>query len=79
MYNKTELQNLSNVEKIKNLKDENEFSLDDGLEMVEDFMINDGFDININPFDYLLKQVEDGLKDEFSQIKTKYNIKIGDI
>lgn len=79
MYNKTELQNLSNVEKIKNLKDENEFSLNDGLEMVEDFMINDGFDIDINPFDYLLKQVEDGLKDEFSQIKTKYNINIGEI
>lgn len=74
MYNKTELQNLSNVEKIKNLKDENEFSLNDGLEMVEDFMINDGFSLDFNPFEYLLQQVEDGLKDEFSEIKTKYNI-----
>ena len=79
MYNKTELQNLSNVEKIKNLKDENEFSLNDGLEMVEDFMINDGFSLDFNPFEYLLQQVEDGLKDEFSQIKTKYNINIGEI
>lgn len=79
MYNKTELQNLSNVEKIKNLKDENEFALNDGLEMVEDFMINDGFTLDFNPFEYLLKEVEDGLKDEFSQIKTKYNINIGEI
>ncbi len=74
MYNKTELQNLSNVEKIKNLKDENEFSLNDGLEMVEDFMINDGFSLDFNPFQYLLDEIEKGLKDEFSQIKTKYNI-----
>ena len=79
MYNKTELQNLSNVEKIKNLKDENEFSLNDGLEMVEDFMVNDGFSLDFNPFDYLLQQVKDGLKDEFQQIKSQYNINIGSI
>ncbi len=77
MYNKTELEKLSNVEKIKNLKDENEFTLNDGLEMVEDFMINDGFSLDFNPFEYLLQQVQDGLESEFEQIKTQYNINIG--
>lgn len=78
MYNKGELEKLTNLENVKNLKSENDFELNDGLALFEDFT-NDGFDIDFNPFDYLLQQVKDGLKDEFQQIKTQYNINIGSI
>ena len=73
-YNKTELEKLKDLEKLKNVKDENDTLLNDGLELYEAFL-SDGFDINVNPFAFILGELEKEFLKDSAEIETKYNLK----
>lgn len=72
-YSKTEIDKLASLENLKGLGDENEFGLNDALELVEDFF-TDGFDIETNPIEILINSLKDSLKTEFNDINIKYNL-----
>jgi hypothetical protein len=78
MYSKIELEKKKDTEILKNVKDENETLLNESLELVEDFL-TDGFDIAFNPIDFIMKNIKDSLELEAEQIKTKYNLKQGEV
>lgn len=72
--NKTELDKLAQIERLKNLKDENNMDLGEMLGLVEDF-IDDGFTLDFNPFKFVLDELKKGLVEESEELKVKYNIK----
>lgn len=77
-YTKTEIEKLGAVENLKGAKDENEFNLNEALELVEDFF-TDGFDLETNPIEILINSLKDSLKTEFNDINIKYNLGLGDL
>lgn len=50
------------------------FLLDDGLELLDDFL-SDGFDIDINPFEIILDELKKEFETDSNEIKIKYNLK----
>lgn len=73
-YNQTELKKIKDLEALKNVKDENDTSLNEGLELIEEFM-TDGFDVNYNPFAFILGELQKEFLKDSGEIKTKYNLK----
>ena len=73
-YNKTELSKIKDLETLKNVKDENDTLLNDGLELLEEFM-TDGFDLDINPFAVILGELKKEFDKDSLDIQTKYNLK----
>ena len=73
-YSKTELVKIKDLETLKNVKDENDTLLNDGLELVEEFM-TDGFDLDYNPLSFILGELKKEFNEDSTEIKTKYNLK----
>jgi hypothetical protein len=72
-YSKVELEKLKDLEKLKNVKDENDTLLNDGLELYEAF-ISDGFDITANPLAFILGELQKEFSKDSADIKTKYSL-----
>ena len=73
-YSKVELEKIKDLETLKNVKDENDTLLNDGLELVEEFM-TDGFDLDYNPLSFILGELKKEFSKDSDEIKTKYNLK----
>lgn len=72
--NSLELQDMKNKELYTSASDENNFSLNDGLGIVED-LLTDGFDLDSNPLTMFLNDVKEEFEKESKEIEVKYNIK----
>lgn len=72
--NKAELDKIKNLEILNNVKAENSTELNKDLDMLDD-LLNGGFDININPFEVILRELKNEFIADSSEIKTKYNLK----
>ena len=72
--NSLELQDMKNKELYTSASDENNFSLNDGLGIVED-LLTDGFDLDSNPLTMFLNDVKEQFEKESKEIQVKYNIK----
>ncbi len=73
-YSKVELEKIKDLETLKNVKDENDTLLNDGLELLEELM-TDGFDLDYNPLSFILGELKKEFNEDFTEIKTKYNLK----
>lgn len=72
--NSLELEQMKNKELYTSASDENNFTLDEGLEAVEE-ILTDGFDLSVNPLVSLLELVKQDFEKEINEIEVKYNIK----
>lgn len=73
-YNKIELDKMKSKEQLTNVKDENDTLLNDGLELVEEFM-TDGFDLAVNPFNLMMNALKENFITDSKNIQVKYNLK----
>lgn len=73
-YNKIELDKMKSKEQLTNVKDENDTLLNDGLELVEEFM-TDGFDLSVNPFNLMMNALKENFITDSKNIQVKYNLK----
>lgn len=72
--NKAELDKIRNLEILKNVKDENDTDLNEDLSLLDD-VLNDGFDLEYNPFKVILEALKDEFVQDSNDIKIKYNLK----
>jgi hypothetical protein len=72
--NKAELDKIRNLEILKNVKDENDTDLNEDLSLLDD-VLNDGFDLDYNPFKVILEALKDEFTQDSNDIKIKYNLK----
>lgn len=71
--NKAELDKIKNLEVLNNVKAENSTDLKEDLDLLGD-VLNDGFDININPFETILNELKKEFITDSNEIKIKYNL-----
>ena len=72
-YSQAELNKVKDLEGLKNVKEENETSLNDSLDLIDEFML-DGFDANYNPFAFIYGELLTELSKDSLEIQTKYNL-----
>lgn len=72
-YSQAELNKIKDLEGLKNVKDENDTLLNDGLELLEEFM-TDGFDLDYNPFAFIYGELFNEFAKDSKEIQTKYNL-----
>lgn len=72
-YSQAELNKIKDLEGLKNVKDENETSLNDSLDLIDEFMM-DGFDSLQNPFAFMYSELLKEFSKDSKEIQTKYNL-----
>lgn len=72
-YSQAELNKVKDLEGLKNVKEENETSLNDSLDLIDEFMM-DGFDALQNPFAFIYGELLSELSKDSKEIQTKYNL-----